>query len=167
MKRRRMQANASARRCTTVALSVLLAPQVPGLVFCLFYKHLGFPSPCRAPPAKGCFRRLLRGSQKSFLGSFLKSFLGSFWTQLELSSHVFDYMTLEWLNELTHSWTMDILHVSHLHFHILHIFSHFLRSLHWPFCIVWFAGGGPSGWRKARFARARREVKLENFACKI
>ena len=44
MKRRRMQANASARRCTTVALSVLLAPQVPGLVFRLFYKRLALPS---------------------------------------------------------------------------------------------------------------------------
>ena len=72
------------------ALSVLLAPQVPGVVFRLFYKHLGLPSPCRAPPARGCFRGLLRGSQRSFLGSFLRSFLGSFWTRLELSRHVFE-----------------------------------------------------------------------------
>ena len=63
----------------------------PGVVFRLFYKHLGLPGLCRAPPARGCFRGLLRGSQRSFL----RSFLGSFWTQLELSSHVFDCMTRE------------------------------------------------------------------------
>ena len=92
------------------------------LVFRLFYKHLGLPRPCRAPPARGCFRGLLRGSQRSFLGSFLRSFLGSFWTQLELSSHVFDYMTREWLKEWTHSWIIDFLYVSHLRFHIFRIF---------------------------------------------
>ena len=70
----------------------------------------------------GGFRPLLRGSQRSFLGSFLKSFLGSFWTELELSSHVFDYMTREWLKEWTHSSIMEFLHVSHLRFHIFRIF---------------------------------------------
>ena len=54
--------------------------------FRLFYKHLGFPGPCRAPPARGCFKGLLRGSQRPFL----RSFLGSFWTRLELSSHAFE-----------------------------------------------------------------------------
>ena len=75
------------------------------------------------------------GPRGPFWGSFLTSFLGSFWTQLELSSHVFDYMTLEWLNELTQPWIMDFLHVSHLRFHIFCIFSLVaLTILHCPVC---------------------------------
>ena len=95
MKHRSMQANASVRRCTKVALSVLLAPQVSGWVFRLFYKRLGFPSLSPAPPARGWFKIAFEGVPEVVLGSFLRSFLGSFWTQLELSSHVFDYMTRE------------------------------------------------------------------------
>ena len=34
-------------------------------------------------------------------------------------------------------------------------FSHFLRSLHWPFCIVWFAGGGRQADDGKRASHAR------------
>ena len=76
MKRRRMQANASARRCTTVALSVLLAPQVPGLVFCLFYKRLGFPSLSRASPARGWFQTAFEGVTEVVFGVIFEVIFG-------------------------------------------------------------------------------------------
>ena len=63
-----MQADSHARRCTTVALSVLLAPQVPGLVFCLFYKRLGFPSLSRASPARGWFQTAFEGVPEVVFG---------------------------------------------------------------------------------------------------
>ena len=76
IQRRSMQANASARRCTTVALSVLLAPQVPGLVFRLFYKHLGFPSLSRASPARGWFQTAFEGVPEVIFGVIFEVIFG-------------------------------------------------------------------------------------------
>ena len=70
MKRRRMQANASARRCTTVALSVLLAPQVffeGG--FSLVLKRFGLPGASREGAWQGV-------PAKHVLGVFFRWFLG-------------------------------------------------------------------------------------------
>ena len=71
-----MQANASARRCTTVALSVLLAPQVLGVVFCLFYKHLGFPGPCRAPSGEGLLQKVPEGVPEVIFGVIFEVIFG-------------------------------------------------------------------------------------------
>ena len=71
-----MQANASARRCTNVALSVLLAPQVPGGRFRLFYKRLGFPSPSRASPARGWFQSALEGVPEVVSGVIFEAIFG-------------------------------------------------------------------------------------------
>ena len=92
------------------------------------------------------------GPRGHFWGHF-----GHSWSYQVTSSII--WRASDWRNERIHElWNFCMC--------LICVFT-FLRSLHWPFCIVRFAGGGWNGWRKARFARARREVKLENFACKI
>ena len=76
MKHRSMQANASVRRCTTVALSVFLAPQVPGLVFRLFYKRLAFPRLSRASLARGWFQSAFEGVPEVVFGVIFEVIFG-------------------------------------------------------------------------------------------
>ena len=127
LQRRSMQANASVRRCTTVALSVLLAPQVPGLVFCLFYKRLGFPSLSRASPARGWFQTAFEGVPEVVFGVIFEVIFGVILDRvgaIKSRLRLYDARVTEGMNAFVSYGFFACFSFAFSHF------SHFLRSLH-------------------------------------